>query len=129
MDPQLPGPSGLLGSLRGFADGVIGSIQDRFELLSIELHEEKHRLIQLAIWISVIVTLALLAIIFASLALVVVFWETARVPVVVTLAVVYAAGLGAAVLGFRRYLARQTKPFAGTIAELRTDRSCIREDS
>lgn len=129
MEPQPPGPSGLTGSLRGLADGVLGSIEDRFELLSIELHEEKNRLLQLAIWISAIVTLALLAIVFASLALLVVFWETARVPVVVALAVAYAGGLGAAVSGFRRYLARQTKPFAATIAELQIDRSCIRDNS
>src|SRR5688572_17536521 len=101
MDTQLPGPSGLLGSLRGFADGLMGSVQDRIELLSVELHEEKHRLIQIAIWISAIVLLASLAIIFASVAVLIVFWDTARVAVAVTLACAYAAGLIAVVLGFK----------------------------
>ena len=61
METQTPGSSGLLGSLRGFADGLIGSVHDRVELLSIELHEEKHRLIQILIWISVIVFTGFLA--------------------------------------------------------------------
>lgn len=129
MDPQLPGSSGLLGSLRGFADGLLGSVHDRVELLSVELHEEKHRLIQIAIWISATVILALLALIFASIAVLVVFWDTARVGVVVGLAGAYIAGLVGVVLGFRRYLARQPKPFAATLNELREDRTCIRAEN
>lgn len=129
MDPQSPGPSGLLGSLRGFADGLVGSVHDRIELLSVELHEEKHRLIQIAIWISAMVILALLALIFASIAVLVVFWDTARVGVVVGLASAYTAGLVGVVLGFRRYLARQPKPFAATLNELREDRACIRAEN
>lgn len=129
MDTQLPGPSGLLGSLRGFADGLMGSVQDRIELLSVELHEEKHRLIQIAIWISAIVLLASLAIIFASVAVLIVFWDTARVAVAVTLASAYAAGLLAVVLGFKRYLARQPRPFAATLNELREDRACIQPEN
>jgi len=41
------------------------------------------------------------------------------------LTVVYAGAAGATVLAFRRYLARQPRPFAATIAELREDRACI----
>jgi uncharacterized membrane protein YqjE len=128
-DPPAPGPSGLLGSLRGFADGLIGSVHDRFELLAIELHEEKHRLIQILIWISAIVVLALLALVFVSFALVVFFWDTARVAVVGGLAAAYVGGLVALILGFKRYLARMPKPFEGTLQELREDRACIRPES
>jgi uncharacterized membrane protein YqjE len=125
MDTQTPGPSGLLGSLRGFADGLLGSVQDRVELLSIELHEEKHRLVQIIVWISGIVLTGMLAIIFASLALIFWFWDSARVAVAFSLAGAYAAGFAAVVLFFRRYLARQPRPFAGTISELKSDRTCI----
>ena len=129
MDTQVPGPSGLLGSLRGFADGLLGSVQDRVELLSIELHEEKHRLIQIIIWISAVVLTGMLAIIFASLAMVFWFWETARVPVAFGLAGAYAVGFIAVIFYFRRFLARQPRPFAGTLSELKTDRTCIRPES
>jgi uncharacterized membrane protein YqjE len=129
MDTPASSHPGFIGSIRGLAEGVIGSVHDRLELFSVELHEEKHRLVQLVIWISALVVLALLAIVFASLALVVVFWETARVAVVLSLAGGYLIGAVAVAFGFKRFLARQTKPFAGTLAELREDRACIREES
>ncbi len=129
METRAPGPSGLLGSLRGLADGLIGSAHDRLELLAVELHEEKHRLIQIFIWISAIVFLAMLAMVFASLAIVVLFWESARVAVVCTLATIYVGALIGVALGFKRYLKRQPKPFAATLSELREDRECIRPEN
>lgn len=124
-----PASPSLLSSIRGFADGLVGSVHDRIELLAIELQEEKHRLIQIAIWISAVVLLASLAIVFASVALLVAFWETARVPIAIGLAGAYVLGLVAVVIGFRRFLARQTRPFAATLGELKEDRACIREES
>jgi uncharacterized membrane protein YqjE len=129
METRVPGSSGLLGSLRGFADGLIGSAHDRLQLLAVELQEEKNRLIQIFIWISAIVFLAMLAVVFASMALVVLLWETSRITVVCSLAGVYIAALVVAVIGFRRYLKRQPKPFAETLNELREDRECIRAEN
>ena len=126
MDLHAPGSSGLLGSVRAFADGVLGSLHDRIQLLAVELHEEKHRLIQIFIWISAIVFLAILATIFASLAIVVWYWDTARIQVVSLLAAAYTIGLIAVVVGFRRYLKRQQRPFSATLNELKQDRQCIR---
>ena len=129
METRAPGPSGLLGNLRGFADGLIGSAHDRLELLAVELHEEKYRLIQIFIWISAIVFLAMLAMVFVSMVLVVLFWDTARVAVVCSLAGAYVVALIGVVIGFRRYLKRQPKPFAATLSELREDRECIRAEN
>jgi uncharacterized membrane protein YqjE len=129
MDTPVPGSSGLLGSLRGFADGLLGSVHDRVELLSIELHEEKHRLVQILIWISAIVFSALLAVIFASFALVVWLWDTARLPVLVGLAIAYTVALVVTIAFFRRYLARMPRPFAATLNELHHDRTCIRAEN
>jgi uncharacterized membrane protein YqjE len=66
-----------------------------------------------------------MALTFASLTLVYLFWDTARLAVLVGLTVVYAGAAVAIVLAFRRYLARQPRPFAATIEELREDRACI----
>ena len=129
MESQSPGSSGLLGSLRGFADGLISSVHDRIELFSVELQEEKHRLIQTFIWAAAVVMLALLTVLFASFALVALFWETARVAVVSILLAVYLAGLIAAIVGLQRFLKRQPKPFQATMAELREDRSCMQTES
>ena len=129
METRTPGSSGLLGNLRGFADGLIGSAHERLELLAVELHEEKFRLIQIFVWISAIVFLAVLAVVCASMALVVLFWESSRVAVVCSLAGGYFVALIVAAIGFQRYLKRQPKPFAGTHRELRQDRECIRAEN
>jgi uncharacterized membrane protein YqjE len=121
--------SGLLGSLRSFADGLLGSLHSRIELLSLELQEEKFRLIQVFIWISAMVFLAILATVFASLVLVAMFWETARVTVMCSLAGAYLVGLIAVLVGFRRFLAQQPKPFAATLTELKKDRECFRTNN
>ena len=126
METRAPGPAGLLGSLRSFADGLLGSAHDRLELFGVELHEEKLRLVQIVIWISATIFLAMLAVVFASMALVVVFWEASRVVVVCSLAGGYSAALVGVVIGFRRYLRRQPHPFDATLKELREDRECIR---
>src|SRR3954464_9027703 len=128
MEARASTPPGLLGSIRGFADGLLGSAHDRLELLAVELHEEKQRLIQVFIWISAIVFLAMLAMVFVSFALVVLLWETARMWVVGGLAVAYIGGLVGTVIAFRSYLKRQPKPFAATLSELKHDRECIRAE-
>lgn len=129
METPPPDTPGLLRSLRTFADGLLGSLYDRIELLSLELQEEKYRLVQVFIWISVMVFLAILATVFASLVLVVIFWDTARVAVIAALAGAYLLALVAAAVGFRRYLSRQPKPFAATLGELKKDRECFRAKS
>lgn len=125
METRAPGSSGLLGSLRTLVDGLIGSAHDRLELLAVELQEEKQRLIQIFIWISAIVFLAMLAMIFVSLMLVVLFWETSRVAVVCSLAGGYVLALVGVLLGFRNYLKHQPRPFDATLSELKKDRACI----
>jgi uncharacterized membrane protein YqjE len=129
MDTPVPGPSGLLGSLRGFADGLLGSVHDRVDLISIELQEEKHRLIQILFWVGAIVVMGLLTIVFVSFALVILLWDTARMAAVGGLAGLYLAALVGAIVGFKRYLARQPRPFAATLSELQEDRECIRPEN
>lgn len=118
--------SSILGSLRSFFDSVVGSVHDRIELLSVEIQEEKHRIIQLLIWVGAIMFLSFLVVVFASLVLVAIFWDTARVAVVSGLAGAYLLSLIAVVVAFRRFMGRQPKPFAGTLAELQEDRACLR---
>ncbi len=120
---------GLLGSARKLGDGLLALVQDRLSLLSVELQEEKFRLIQIFIWISAAVFTALMAIMFASLTLVYLFWESARLAVLGGLTLLYAGALIALIVAFRRWIARQPKPFAATLQEITEDRACIRKTS
>lgn len=129
-DSEESAPAGLLGSLRGFVDGVFGSVRDRIELISLELQEEKQRLIQAFAWVTAFVLLAMLAAFFASCALVVAFWDTAaRLPIIASLAVAYGLGAWFAGVKLRRYVQRASGPFSATLEELDNDRACLRPKS
>lgn len=120
---------GLLGSLRDLGDNVLGTVQDRLELFSVELQEEKYRLIQIFIWISAALFSAMLAITFASITLVYLFWDTARLAVLGGLALFYTAVLAVIIVLLCRFIARQPLPFSATQEELQKDRACIRKGS
>lgn len=122
-------PSSFLVSFRTLGESLLTTIQSRLELLSVELQEEKFRLVQTFIWISAAVFTGLMAITFASLTLVYLFWESARLAVLGGLTVFYFGALLTIIISFRRYLARQPKPFAATLHELGEDRACIQPKS
>lgn len=122
-EPALPG---FLDSLRQLGANLLGSVHDRAELLAVELQEEKVRLVQTFVWICAAVFTGMMALTFVSLTLVYLFWDQARLAVLAGLALFYLAALGGIVAAFRRYLARQPRPFEATLEELREDRSCIR---
>ncbi len=129
MDGEGPATSGLLGSLRGLIDNVLFSARERLELFSLELREEKLRAVQLFVWVCAAVFAGIMAITFASLAIVYLFWETARLAVLITFAVLYAGGFIAILLHCRKMIAKQPRPFDATIAELTQDRACIRREN
>jgi uncharacterized membrane protein YqjE len=130
MDTETPpAPAGFVDSLRALGDGLLASVQGRVELVSIELQEEKYRLIQVFFWISAAIFTGMLALLFASLTLVYLFWESARLTVLGGLAIFYTSALVAIILLFRRFLARQPRPFAATLEEIGKDRTCIRTES
>ena len=129
MDDRPTPPPGFLGSFRILGDGLLATVEDRLRLFSIELQEEKFRLIQIFAWISAALFAGMMAITFASLALVYLFWESARLAVLGGLAVLYAGAMVAIILALRRFLARQPEPFAATLQEIGSDRACIRNPS
>jgi uncharacterized membrane protein YqjE len=121
-----PGHTGFLCSLRSLGEGLLASVQDRLELVSIELQEEKFRLIRIFVWVSAAVFLGMMAIMFASLTLVYLFWDSARILVLGGLTAFYAVALGVVIIAFRRFIARQPNPFSATLQELEEDRACFR---
>ncbi|MEO6569213.1 MAG: phage holin family protein, partial [Opitutaceae bacterium] len=90
-----------------------------------ELQEEKQRLIQLFVWISVAIFTGMMALAFASFTVVYLFWESARLIVLGGLTLLYTGVATGAVLALRKQIARQSKPFAASLQELRNDRACI----
>jgi uncharacterized membrane protein YqjE len=123
--PAVPPALGYVASLRALVDALIASGQQRLELLSVEFQEEKLRLIHLGLLLSTAIIAGLLALTFASLTLVYLFWETARLTVLGTLTGAYGIAAVVAVLMLRRFLARQPKVFSASWQELAKDRVCL----
>jgi len=126
MESRGSASGGFIDSLRGVGDSLLGSLQDRLELLSIEVQEEKFRLIQLIIWVAAAVFAGVMTLLMASVTVAYFFWTDARLGVLLGLTGFYAVVLVAIIVGFRRMIARQPKPFAGTLEEIKEDRACIR---
>ena len=110
------------------ADGLVAGLQDRLHLFSIELQEEKFRLLQALIWTVAAIVLGALALAFVSLTIVYLFWESARLAALGGLAGLYVAATIAVVITLRRMLTRQPRPFAATLEELARDRACIHKE-
>ena len=129
MEPDPEDSPGILASLRILGYGFLATLEDRVGLVSVELQEEKYRLIQTFFWISAILFSAVMAITFASLTLVYIFWDSARLAVLGGLTILYAAALVSIIVAFRRYLARQPELLGATLQELRHDRACIPKEN
>ena len=122
-------PPGFWASFRVLGESLLAGVQDRVELVSVELQEEKFRLIQIFFWISAAVFTGMMTITFASLTLVYLFWESARLAVLGGLTAFYAVALIVVILGYRRFIARLPIPFQASREELSKDRTCIRAES
>ena len=121
-----PVSSGFLGSVRALADSLLATVQDRLDLIAVELQEEKHRLIQVFVWINAAIFTGMMAITFASLTVVYLFWASARLAVFCGLTLLYTGALAAIIIAFRRFLSRQPRPFEAALQEVKLDRTCIR---
>lgn len=120
---------GFLHSVRSLADSLLATVEDRIELISVELQEEKYRLIQVFIWISAAIFAGMMAVTFASITLVYLLWDSARLAALGGLTLLYTGAAVTIVVAFRRHLARQPRPFAATLQEIKVDRTCIRAES
>jgi len=118
-----------MSSLRSLGDNLLGALQSRLTLFSIELHEERLRLAQFVIWLTAALFTGVMALAFGSLALAFWLWQSSPLLAVTVLAGVYFVAFVVVALAFRRYLARQPRPFDATIQELEKDRQCIRENN
>jgi uncharacterized membrane protein YqjE len=128
MDDSSPASSGITDSLADLGHSLIGTVQERIELVSIELQEEKWRLIRHVIWGSAAVFAGVMTLSFATLTIVYLFWESARLGVLAGFTLFYGAGLAWILVWLRRSFT-ETQPFEASIKLLKEDRECIRKQN
>lgn len=120
---------GIFASLRGALGSALSLLQTRLLLLATEVEEEKQRFAALLIW-GLAATLALgVGLIFLSIFLTALFWDTHRLLILGACASVFCVfGLVALVL-FMRQVRTPSTLFAASLAELTQDRASLRGQS
>jgi uncharacterized membrane protein YqjE len=104
-------------------------VHDRVELITTELEEQKLRAARIAVASFLTLFFLSLAIIFGTLAVVVVFWENYRLAVLAGFAALYLAMGVIAALVWRVRSRERPRLLAATLAELRRDRDELRPPS
>ncbi len=119
---------GVLGSMRRLADASLQLAQSRLQLLQLELQEEKQWLVDLLILSLTTVALGLLALMAITFMIVVLFWQTGRVPAIITLAALYVIGTIVAYLKLRLHLKNAKQPLEDSIEEFKKDRAWVNKE-
>ena len=116
------------GGLRGGITRLLGALRDavenRVELLLVEWQEERLRLFAALLLALSGALCALMALLLATLTVVVIFWHTHRVPALVLLTLAYAGGAATA-FGALRARLRRWRAFSETLDQIKKDRACF----
>jgi uncharacterized membrane protein YqjE len=121
---------GIIEAAKRFAASLIGHVQTRLELLTVEWAEEKTRLAGLLVALALSLFFVVLAIVLASFLVIALFWDTEqRIPVMAGIVVLYLAAAVVAGLVARKKMKLKSSLFATSAAELRKDRDLLETSS
>jgi len=119
---------GVFASLRRLFKLIAATAANRVELLLVEWHEERLRLVEALLLAGVVLILALMTLMVATITIVAVCLITHHLGLIVALGLVYLlATIGCYLLLLRRL--KNWAPFAATLAELKKDKECLEEKS
>jgi len=120
---------GLFGSIRRAADNCLSGVHNRVELFSVELQEEKLRLVRLLLWTGAALFSAFLAITIITIAVVALVPDGGRKAVILGFAVFYVIIAVVTCIKLRNEVKNAPPPLADTIGELKKDVEALRGDS
>jgi len=125
MPANGPPAGGVLNSLRRICDSGLALAQNRAELFSLELEEQKGRLLRTFLLAGSLVFLANLAVLMVALTIIVAVGENARVSVLIGLSAFFSVAAVVTGLLLRREVRSAPPPFEQTVAELQQDRDWL----
>jgi len=115
----MPGP------VREFARTLLSFALTRTRLAAAEVEEQALRLIEILIWLTAALFFLGIAIVFAAVLVVLLFWDSNRLLAAGLLAALFVSiGAGAALFA-RQRLRERPKLLAATLAELERDRDTL----
>ncbi len=121
--------AGLLASLQRLLATLLEVVQTRVQIVATEYEEERERLRELVVFGVLTLFFAGFALMFLTLFVVVLFWDTHRLYVVGGFALLYLGLAGVTGLILRRRLKSRPRLFAATLSELAKDRDRLRSRS
>ena len=128
MDTSTHSSPGLFGSVKRLLNAALAGVENRIELFLVELREERFRVFDVLLLGCAAAVLGFMALLTVTITLVVIFWDSARVPVLVVLSASYSlATIGA--LWRLKVRLRSWSSFSATLDELKKDRACLEEKS
>jgi uncharacterized membrane protein YqjE len=126
-DPSPESP-GLFASARRLGATLVAAVQNRIELLSVELHEEKCRLVEILILAGVVLGTAGMAAVLLAFTVVYLFGAEFRPYVLGALCLAFLAAAGTAAWRLRGCLRRRPPPFSDSIAQLKKDTAWLHRE-
>ena len=121
-----PGTEGFLAHIRQLGASLLGHVAMRVELLSIEVQEEKARLVRLAMSAALVSALLIISLVMVAILILSIYWDT---PYRVSAALWLAGTFVVLTAGGSFYLAAQlrgsTTLFATSASELRRDADAL----
>jgi uncharacterized membrane protein YqjE len=115
---------GIFGSVRRLADTSLAVVQNRLELIAVELGEEKTRLISVLVWGALLIFFAFMTIIALTATVVFLLWEHA-IYALAGFTALYLIGAVASMLIVKGKI-KNPPPFGETIAQLKKDREWLK---
>jgi uncharacterized membrane protein YqjE len=119
-------PERLAVSLRGFSASLVEFLAVRLELVSVEAREEALRLAELLLFGAIAILLLGLGLTFLAILLTVLLWDSHRLLALAVFATVFLTLGGVAAFAARARLARGSRLFGASLAELERDRQSLR---
>jgi uncharacterized membrane protein YqjE len=116
-----PTPPGLASLLRKVGITAFGALQNRAELLAVELREENLRLVELFIWGIVTCFLGLMFLAVATFAVIIMFAPEYRIYAALGFCLVYLAGAVLALMNLKTLAGERSTPFEDSVGEIKKD--------
>lgn len=119
-------PERLAVSLRGFSASLVEFLAIRLELVSVEAREEALRLGELLLFGAMAIILLGLGLTFLAVLLTVLLWDSHRLLALAVFATVFLTLGAVAAYAARERLARGSRLFGASLAELDRDKQSLR---
>jgi uncharacterized membrane protein YqjE len=118
----------MFSSAKNVLNTALAGVENRIELFLVELREERFRVFDVLLLGFAGAMLGFMALLTVTVTLVVIFWDSARVPVLIVLSACYSlATIG--ILWQLKVRLRNWSSFSATLEELKKDRACLEEKS